>query len=71
MNKFIWNKKEQAHFQKDNLNGWCVIVGFTPNGEYPEYQVSDGLKRTNSYDYTNLNEAFKKCVELNNTKEEA
>ena len=71
MNKFIWNKKEQAHFQKDNLNGWCVIVGFTPNGEYPEYQVSDGLERTTSYDYTNLNEAFKKCVELNHTKEEA
>ena len=65
MDNFVWNKEQQAYFQKDNMNGWCVIVGYNPNGTYPEYQVSDSVERSESYDFLSHNKALKECIRLN------
>ena len=65
MSEFVWNKKEHTYFQKDNLNGWCVCEGITVCGTKTEYQVSDGIDRSESYDFLSLNEALKECIRLN------
>ena len=65
MSEFIWDKKEQTYFQKDNLNGWCVCEGITVCGTKIEYQVSDGLDRSESYDFLSISEALKECIRLN------
>mgnify|MGYP006408710609 CR=1 FL=1 len=69
MVEFVWNEKEQTHFQKDNLNGWCVCEGITVCGTKTEYQVSDGIERSESYDFSSLYDAMKECIRLN--KEES
>ena len=65
MSEFVWNEKEQTHFQKDNLNGWCVCEGMTVCGTKTEFQVSDGIERSESYDFSSLYDAMKECIRLN------
>jgi len=65
MSEFVWNKKEHTYFQKNNLNGWCVCEGITVCGTKTEYQVSDGIDRSESYDFSSLYDAMKECIRLN------
>lgn len=62
--KFIWDKKKK-HTSKNNPNGWCVCVGSTVCGKNTEYQVSDTIERSESYDFLSLDDAFKECIRLN------
>ena len=65
MSEFVWNEKEQTYFQKDNLNGWCVCEGMTVCGTKTEFQVSNGIERSESYDFSSLYDAMKECIRLN------
>ena len=65
MSEFVWNEKEQTHFQKDNLNGWCVCEGITVCGTRTKFQVSEGIERSENYDFSSLYDAMKECIRLN------
>ena len=74
MNNFIFDEKEMAFFQKDNPNGWCIVIGITGNcsgeeniGKFTEFQVSDGKAgdRTESSDHYFLEDAMKECIKFN------
>jgi len=64
MNYYEWNKKEHAHYHRNYPNGWCIIEGVSACGEH-EFQVSDGIERSTSYDYYDFVEAIKECIRLN------
>jgi hypothetical protein len=42
-----------------------VCEGITVCGTKIEYQVSDGLDRSESYDFLSISEALKECIRLN------
>jgi len=65
MSEFVWNKKEHTYFQKDNLNGWCVCEGITVCGTRTKFQVSEGIERSENYDFSSLYDAMKECIRLN------
>ena len=64
MHYYEWNKKEHAHYHRNYPNGWCIIEGVSACGEH-EFQVSDGIERSTSYDYYDFVEAIKECIRLN------
>jgi len=65
VSEFKWNKKEQTYFEKDYPNGWCVCEGITVCGTRTKFQVSEGIERSESYDFSSLYDAMKECIRLN------
>ena len=73
-NKFIFDEKEMTFFQKNKLNGWCIVLGTTGDcsgeenvGKFTEFQVSDGTigNRSSSSDHYFLEDAMKECIRFN------
>ena len=61
----LYGTKKNIHTFKKTIYLVGVCEGITVCGTRTKFQVSEGIERSESYDFSSLYDAMKECIRLN------